>query len=95
MARNTTYHQSLKCTPSEVCHSGIPFNALAVKFSKPLKCETMETDIAQLDDQVNKKYKQVNDNILQVYHKYKKYYVHKIHALQIKVNDFTFLLNPM
>ena len=94
MAHNTTYHQSLKCTPSEVFHGRVPFNALDLKFGNPLKCETTETDITRLVDQVNGKYQQVNDNILQAYHKYKKYYDRKAQALPLKVNDYTFLLNP-
>ena len=43
---------------------------------------------------MNEKYRQVNDNILQAYHKYKRYYDRKAQALPLKVNDFTFLLNP-
>ena len=70
MADNTTYHQSLKCTPSEVFHGRIPFNELDIKFSNPLKCERTETDITKLVDQVNEKYKEVNDNILQTYLKF-------------------------
>ena len=64
MAHNTTYHQPLKCTPSEVFHGRIPFNAVDHNFSNPLKCETTETGIAKLVDQVNEKDKQVLDNIL-------------------------------
>ena len=94
MGHNTTYHQSLKCTPSKVFHGRIPFNALDFKFSNPLKCETTETDIAKLIDQVNEKYKQVNDNILEAYHKFKRYYDRKAQAIPLKVNDFIFLLNP-
>ena len=94
MAHNTTYHNSLKCTPSEVFHGRLPFNALDLKFDNPLKCETTETDITRLVDQVNEKSRQVNDNILQAYHKYKRYYDRKAQALPLKVNDFTFLLNP-
>ena len=94
MAHNTTYHQSLKCTLSEVFYGRIPFNALELKFSNPLKCETTETDISKQVDQVNEKYKQVNDNILQAYYKYKRYYDRKVQALQLKINDFAFLLNP-
>ena len=77
MAHHITYHQAFKCAPREVLHGRIPFNALDLKFTNPLKCETTETDIAKLVDQVNEKFKQVNDNILQAYHKYKKYYDRK------------------
>ena len=94
MAHNTTYHQSLKCTPSEVFHGRVPFNALDLKFSNPLQCRTQDTDLTKLIDQVNEKYKQVNDNILQAYHKYKRYYDRKAQASPLKVNDFVFLLNP-
>ena len=94
MAHNTTYHQSLKCTPSEVFYGRIPFNTLDLKFSNSLKCETTETYTAKLVDQVNEKYKQVDDNILQAYHKYKRYYDRKAQALPLKVYDFAFLLNP-
>ena len=94
MAHNTTFHQSLMCTPSEVFHGMISFKEMDLKFSNPLKCKTTETDIAKLVDQMNEKYKQVNDNTLQAYQKYKKYYDRKAQALTLKVNDFTFLLNP-
>ena len=94
MAHNTTYHQSLKCTPSEVFYGRIPFNAQDLKFSNPLKCETTETEIAKLVNQVNEKYTQANDNILQAYHKHKKYYHRKAQAIPLKVNNFAFLLNP-
>ena len=73
MAHNTTYHQSLKCTPSEVFHGRVPLNALDLKFSNPLQSRTQDTDLTKLVDQVNEKYKQVNDNILQAYHKYKRF----------------------
>ena len=41
---------------------------------------------------MNDKYKQVNDNILQAYHNYQRYYDRKTQALLLNVNDFTFLL---
>ena len=94
MAHNTPYHQSLACTPSKRYHGRIPFTALDLKFSNPLKCETKETDRAKLVDKVSQMYKQVNNNIHQVYHKYKKYYDRKAQALPLRVIDFTILLNP-
>ena len=36
----------------------------------------------------------MNGNILQAYHKYKRYYDRKAQALPLKVNDITLLLNP-
>ena len=65
-----------------------------LKFGNPLKCKITESDLAKLVDQVNEKYKKVNDNILQAYHKYKRYYDRKAQALPSNVNDFTFLPNP-
>ena len=94
MAHNTTYHQALKCTPSEMFHGRVPFNALELKFSNPLQCRTQETDLTKLVDQVNEKQNQVNNNIIQAYHKYKRYYDRKAQASPLKVNDFVFLLNP-
>ena len=48
MAHNTTYHQSLECTPSEVFHVRIPHDGMRNK----------RTDRAKLVDQLNEKYKQ-------------------------------------
>ena len=94
MAHNTTYHQALKCTPSEVFHGRVPFNALELKFSNPLQCRTQETDFTKLIDQVNEKYKQVSNNILQANRKYKRCYDRETQASPLKVYDFVFLLNP-
>ena len=94
MAHNTTYHQALRCTPSEVFYGRVPFNALELKFSNPLQCRTQETDLTKLIDQVIEKYKQVNNNILQADHKYKRYYDRKPQASTLIVNDIVFLLNP-
>ena len=91
MAHNTTYHQS---TPSELFHGTVPFTALELKFSNTLQYQTQETDLPKLIDQVNEKDKQVSNNILQAYHKYKRYYDRKAQASPLKVNDFVFLLNP-
>ena len=56
--------------------------------------ETNKTDLSKLVDQVNEKYEQVSDNTVQVYHKEKKDYDCKPQALPLKVNDFSFFLNP-
>ena len=39
MAHNTTYHQTLKCSPTEVFYGRIPYNALDLKFGNPLATE--------------------------------------------------------
>ena len=37
MAHNTTYHASLKCSPTEIIHGRTPYNALDLKYSNPEK----------------------------------------------------------
>ena len=94
MAHNTTYHQTLKCSPSEIFHGRVPYNALDLKYSNPLQPPRNSTDIKTLVDNVNKKFKETHDNIIEAFHKYKAYYDRKAQAEPLKVGDFTFLLNP-
>ena len=93
MAHNTTYHQAIRCTPTEVFHGRIPFNAIDVKFRNPLTEPRNTTDVTGLLDNINKKFKQTHENIIEAFHKYKNYYDRKVQASPLKVNDFTFLLN--
>ena len=44
MAHNTIYHDSLKCSPTEIFHGRVPYNPLDLQFrnaNKPteIKCE--------------------------------------------------------
>ena len=93
MAHNTTYHQAIRCTPTEVFHGRVPFNALDVKFGHPLTEQRNTTDVTRILDNMNKKFQQTHDNIIEAFHKYKNYYDRKAQASPLKVNDFTFLLN--
>ena len=93
MAHNTTYHQAIRCTPTEVFHGRIPFNALDDKFENPLTEPRNATDVIGKLDNMNKKFQQTHDNRIEAYHKYKNYYDRKAQASPLKVNDFTFLLN--
>ena len=93
MAHNTTYHQAIRCTPTEIFHGRVPFNALDVKFGNPLTEQRNTTDVTGILDNMNKKFQQTHDNIIEAFHKYKNYYDRKAQASPLKVNDFTFLLN--
>ena len=94
MAHNTTYHQTLKCSPTEVLHGCVPYNALDLKFGNPLNPPRNATDTQSLVDNLNAKFKEPHTKIIRAFHKYKTYYDQKAQASPIKVNDFVFLLNP-
>ena len=94
MAHNTTYHQTLKCSPTEVFHGRVPYNALDLKFGNPLSPPRNATDTQSLVDNLNTKFKETHANIIRAFHKYKAYYDRKAKASPLKVNDFVFLLNP-
>ena len=94
VAHNTTYHQSLKCSPTEVFHGRVPYNALDLKFSNPLNLPRNTVDTKTLVDNLNTKFKETHANIIKAFHKYKAYYDRKAQASPLKVNDFAFLLNP-
>ena len=94
MAHNTTYHSSLKCTPSEVFHGRVPYNALDLKFKNPIEMQDRTTKISKIVDHMNEKYKVISTNLVEAFHKYKSYYDQKGTAQPLKVNDFVFLLKP-
>ena len=74
MAHNTTYHQAIRCTPTEIFHGRVPFNALDVKFGNPLFEQRNTTDVTGILDNMNKKFQQTHDNIIEAFHKHKNYY---------------------
>ena len=94
MAHNTIYHQTLKCSPTEVVHGRVPYNALDRQFSNPLNQPRNAVDTKTLVDNLNAKFKETHTNIVRAFHKYKAYYDRKAQASPLKVNDFVFLLNP-
>ena len=94
MAHNTTYHQTLKCSPTEVFHGRVPYNALDLKFGNPLNPPRNAVDAKTLVDNLNAKFKETHTNIIRAFHRYKSYYDRKAQASPLKVNDFVFLLNP-
>ena len=94
MANNRTYHQTLKCSPTEVFHGRVPYNALDLKFGNPPSPPRNATDTQSLVDNLNAKFKATHTNIIRAFHKYKAYYDQKAQASPLKVNNFVFLLNP-
>ena len=93
MAHNTTYHQTLKCSPAEVFHGRVPYNALDMKFGNTLSPPRNTTDTESLVDNLNSKFKETHTNIIRAFHKSKAYYDRKAQASPVKVIDFVFLLN--
>ena len=94
MAHNTTYHQTLKCTPTEIFYGRVPYNALDLKFSNPLSLPRNAIDTQSLVDILNSKFKETHANIIKAFHKYKAHYDRKAQATQFKVNDFAIFTEP-
>ena len=95
MAHNTTYHDSLKCSPTEIFHGRIPYNPLDLQFRNANKtAETKCKDVNEILDKMNFIVRDNLDNIISAYHKYKMYYDRKARAQPLKVNEFVFLLDP-
>ena len=94
MAHNTTYHTSLKCSPTKIFHGRTPYNALDLKHSNPeIRVDTKFGDVNQILNRMNEIYRNNTDNIVAAYHKYKAYYDRKAKAQPLKVNDLVFLLD--
>ena len=54
MAHNTTYHDSLKCSPTEIIHCRIPYNPLDLQFRNANKpAETKCNDVNEILDKMN------------------------------------------
>ena len=73
MAHNITYHQAIRCTPTEIFQGRVPFNALDVKFENPPTEPRNTTDVSRILDNMNKKFQQTHDNIFEAFHKHKNY----------------------
>ena len=81
MAHNTTYHTSLKCSPTETFNGRTPYNALYLKYSNPeRRVDTKFGDVNEILDRMNEIYRDNTDNI--------------VAAQPLKVNDLVFLLDP-
>ena len=78
MAHNTTYHDSLKCSPTEIFHGRIPYNPLDLQFRNANKpAETKCKDVNEILDKMNFIFRDNLDNIISAYHKYRMYYDRK------------------
>ena len=84
MAHNTTYHQAIRCTPTEIFHGRVPFNALDIKFGNPRSESRNTTDVTGILFNMNKKFQQTHDNIIEAFHKYKNDYDRKAQASPLK-----------
>ena len=93
MAHNTTYHQTLKCAPSELYHGCVLYNALDLKLRHPLQPPHGTRDIKTTSDQVNRKYKANVVNIFSAFFKYKEYYDRKAQASFGKIGYYVSPLN--
>ena len=65
MAHNTTYHDSLKCSPTEIFHGRIPYNPLDLQFRNANKpAETKCKDVNEILDKMNFIFRDNLDNII-------------------------------
>ena len=95
MTHNTTYHDSLKCSPTEIFHGRVPYNPLDLQFKNAQnQIKTKFKDINEILNKMNSTFRENSDNIIAAYHKYKTYYDRKARAQPLKVNDIVFLLDP-
>ena len=95
MAHNTTYYPSRKCSPTEIFHGRIPYNALDLKNSNTeRRVDTKFGDVNKVLDRMNEIYRDNTDNIVAAYHKHKTCYDRKAKEQPFKVNDLVFLLDP-
>ena len=95
MAHNTTYHDTLRRSPTEIFHGRTPYNSLDLQFLNANKpAETKCKDVNEILDKMNFIFRDNLDNIISACHKYKMYYDRKARAQPLKVNEFVFLLDP-
>ena len=95
MAHNTTYLDSLKCSPTEIFHGRIPYNPLDQQFRNANKpAETKCKDVYENLNKMNFIFRDNLDYFISAYHKYKMYYDRKARAQPLKMNEFAFLLDP-
>ena len=93
---NTSYHASIGCEPSRVFHGCIPYNILDLKMGfRPQEIPFPDSQIAQdVLEQTEIIFQVVRKNAMQVYIKYKAYYVKKANASKLRNTDYVFVLQP-
>ena len=55
MAHSTTYHQAIRCTPTEIFHRRVPFNALDIQLGKSLSEQPNTTDVTRILNNMGEK----------------------------------------
>ena len=93
MAQSTTYHQTLKCSPSEIVHGRVLYDVLDFKFGKPLQPPRGRRDIKTLVYQVNRRNKINVDNIFDAFFEHKEYPDREGQASPLIIDEYVFLLN--
>ena len=68
VAQKPTYHQFIKCTPTESFHGRVPRNALDLEFSSLPKTPCIKTDLHTLAVEVNQEYKENFSNLFDAFH---------------------------
>ena len=94
MAHNTAYHQSVKCTPTNVPLRRHPCNELGSKFSNPLQFDCKKVNSRTLIDGVNQKYRDSTKINFEGFHNYKDYNDWKASAQPFIEKDVAFLFAP-
>ena len=96
MNYNKSYHESLGCEPTTVFHGRIPYNIMDIKLG--LKPDWKKDNNEELTDELQKQIAEIHqaakDNLMQSYLKYKQYYDTIATVTPLKVNDYTYVLNP-
>ena len=68
MGHNTTYHTSLKCSPTEIFHGRTPHDALDLKFANLIRATSQPKDASKMLDEIKEEYRENVHNIVSAYH---------------------------
>ena len=94
---DTTYHSSLGCEPSRICHGRVPYNILDHRLGlNPNPKFLSTTDFAaEFQRRTQILIDKAKKNIMQSYLKYKEYYDRKAKAAPLEQGDYCFILQPL
>ena len=93
---NTSYHASIGCEPSRVCHGRFLYNILDLKKGiRSQKIPDLDSQIApDVLEQTEITFQDVRKTAMQTYIKYKAYYDKKANASKLKQTDYGCVLQP-
>ena len=93
---NTSYHASIGCTPSLVFHGREPITPLDLRFGKPpiARHNTQYDYTKEVQQNLTDISKNVKDNAIKSYQKYRALYDRKACAEPLKLHSYCYLLNP-